>query len=90
MDKNIKKKTCQVCLLYAPLTCQQNNRCDLTKLKCKQFMQENICLPHSWSDLSALRSQPQAVVLLSLEHNIESQVLLLPRRLITIIRFQRE
>ena len=38
----------------------------LTKLKCKQFMPENICLPHSCIDLSAPHSQPRAVVSLSL------------------------
>ncbi len=37
-------------------------------------MQENICLPHSWIDLSALHSQPQAVVSLPLQHKIQSQV----------------
>lgn len=30
-----KMKTCQTCLQNAPLTCQQNNRCALAKLKCK-------------------------------------------------------
>lgn len=28
-------------------------------MKCKQFMQQNICLPHSWSDLAALHRQPE-------------------------------
>lgn len=59
-----------------PWPARKNNCCALTKPKCKQFMQENICLPHRWIDLSAPHSQPQAVVSLSHQHKIESQVLL--------------
>lgn len=90
-QKSMCKKTSQARLLYAPSTCQHNNRCTLTKLKCKQSMQENICLPRSCIDLSALHSQPQAVVSLSLQHKIESRVLLYVHtcRLITNISFSK-